>query len=162
MVSDKGRVWSEKTKRFLKIKPMDDHGHLGVCLYKDGTRRYAYIHRLVAKAFIPNPDNLPIVWHLYDDPSQNAVEDLVWGTQRDNLLDAAINGTAYVFTDEDRMRSYSISSIPVVATEVSSGRRKYFRSQGEAAKELRIPQSNIWKALNHQRHTAGGYIFEED
>ena len=50
---------------------------------------------------------------------------------------------------------------PIVAVNVSSKKKLYFRSQGKASKELGVPQSNIWKVLNKQRRTAGGYIFQE-
>ena len=52
MISNKARVWSERSQKFLKLKKMDKHGHLGVCLYLNGKRIYKYIHRLVAEAFI--------------------------------------------------------------------------------------------------------------
>lgn len=161
MVSDKGRVWSKKKKKFLKVKPMDNHGHLGVCLSKNGDQYYVYIHRLVAKAFIPNPNCLPVVRHVYDNPSQNAVEDLAWGTQLDNMRDAQRNGTAYILTDDDRDKGNRERMRPLVAIDVSSKKKSYFQSQGKASKELGIPQSNIWQVLNKRRRTAGGYIFQE-
>lgn len=161
MISNKGRVWSTKTKIFLKNKQLDDHEHLGVGLYKDGTCHYKYIHRLVADAFIPNPNNLPIVRHLYDDSTQNTVDDIEWGTQKDNMLDAINNKTFYYFTDEDRYFGNENRMIPVVAINLNTNEELYFRSQGEASRELKIPQGNIWKVLNNQRSTAGGYIFRK-
>lgn len=160
MISDKGRVWSEKTQQFIKVKPMDDHGHMGVCLCKNGSRYYRYIHRLVAKAFIPNPHNLPIVRHLYDDPSQNEVDDLAWGTQRDNIHDAINNKTAYVLTDVDREKHLSVMRTPIKAIKIDDDEYVLFRSQADASKSLGIQQSNIWKVLNGFRASAGGYRFE--
>lgn len=64
-------------------------GHLFIAT---GKYRKQYVHRLVAQAFIPNPDNLPIVRHLDDNPKNNHVENLAWGTQSDNMFDAARNG----------------------------------------------------------------------
>lgn len=161
MVSDKGRVWSERTQRFLKLKPLDDHGHLGVCLMVNGKPVYRYIHRLVAEAFIPNPENHPIVRHLYDDPSQNGVEDLAWGTQRDNMHDAISNGRSYTLTHEDRYKGNKDRMTPVVATNAITGKKTYFESQGVASRRLNIPQANIWKVMRGRRRTAGGYFFEE-
>ena len=160
MVSNKGRVWSERTQKFLKVKPMDAHGHLGVCLMHDGGRVYRYIHRLVAEAFIPNPDNLPVVRHLYDNPEYNSEEELAWGTQRDNAFDAMANGRAYMLTDEDRERSFRKTRTPIKATNVSTGESFTFKGQSEAGRTLRLPQANIWKVLNGQRPHAGGYYFE--
>ena len=43
------------------------------------------LHGLVARAFIPNPDNKPNVLHINDDPTNYLPENLIWGTQRDNM-----------------------------------------------------------------------------
>lgn len=160
MVSDKGRVWSAKTQKFLKLKSLDDHGHLGVCLYKNDYPYYRYIHRLVAEAFIPNPEEHPIIRHRDDMPFYNAVENLEWGSQFDNIHDCIRNGNNYILTDEDREKSYEKSRTPVKAIKIDDGSILYFKGQGEAAKALNIPQSNIWKVMNKERRSAGGYIFE--
>jgi len=160
MISDKGRVWSEKTQKFIKPKPMDNHGHLGVSLMSGGKHIYRYIHRLIAEAFMPNPDNLPIVRHLDDDPSENHIDNLAWGTQRDNSYDAIRYGTAYMLTDEDREKGFAKCRTPIKAIHVDTGRVYEFRGQNEASKELNIPQANIFKVLNNQRTHAKGYKFE--
>ena len=161
MISNKARVWSIKTQRFLTVKPMDDHGHLGVCLYKDGNRYYKYIHRLVAEAFIPNPNDLPIVRHLYDDPSQNEYKDLSWGTQKDNIHDCIKNGRAYFLTSKDRYKGNKDRMMAIIAINVKTGEQKTFESQNEASRSLKIPQANIYKVIHGKRHTAGGYLFKE-
>lgn len=159
MVSNKGRVWSEKTQRFLTVKPMDDHGHLGVCLCQDGRAYYRYIHRLVAEAFIPNPSRYPVVRHLDDDPGLDSEYDLAWGTQRDNIHDAIRNGRKYTLSKEDRERSYEKTRTPIKAIELSTGRVFNFVSQKEASRVLGIPQANIWKVLSGTRPRAQGFIF---
>ena len=59
-------------------------GYFIVCLYKNKTHKYYLIHRLVAEAFIPNPDNLPIINHKDEDKSNNCVENLEWCSHRYN------------------------------------------------------------------------------
>lgn len=68
-------------------------GHRAVSL-QDSERGaiQTYVHRLVAEAFIPNPDNLPFVLHWDDDPGNNRVENLRWGSRADNGRDAVRNG----------------------------------------------------------------------
>lgn len=161
LVSNKGRVWSKKKNGFIKVKPMDDHGHLGVCLSHNGVSCYMYIHRLVAEAFLPNPDNFPIVRHLYDDPSQNTDSDLAWGTQKDNMQDAIRNGTAYSLTAEDRYKGNRDRMTSLVAIDISTGKSLWFESQSEASRVLGIPQANIWQVLHGRRYSAGGYTFKE-
>lgn len=65
----KGQILKPQTKRL---------GYLKVDLYKDGQQKSFFIHRLVATAFIPNPDNLPTVNHKDENPSNNMVENLEW------------------------------------------------------------------------------------
>ena len=161
-VSDMGRVWSIKRRKFLRIKPLDDHGHLGVCLYKNGDRYYRYIHVLVAEAFIPNPHNHPFVRHIDDIPSNNTTDDLLCGTRRDNYLDSVRNGTAYILSDADREKGNADRKTPIIATNLFTKEKIYFKSQGEASRCLRIPQANIWKVLVGQRLRAGDYTFVYD
>lgn len=60
--------------------------------YEDGTIISKRVHRLVASAFIPNPENLPIVMHLDNDKSNNRVENLAWGTISENTQAAFNDG----------------------------------------------------------------------
>ena len=160
MISDRGRIWSSKTQKFLKPKPMDGHGHLGVCLRINGVAHYEYIHRLMAKAFIPNPKNYPIVRHLNDIPNDNYLDNFSWGTQKHNFEDSLRNGNVHFVTPEERELGLSKMRKPIIATNIRTGERKKINGQTEASKFLGIPQSNIWKVMNGERSHAGGYYFE--
>ena len=78
-VSNLGRVWSVKKNIFRKLRK-DRDGYLVVSLCKNGEYEWPQVHRLVAKAFIPNPENLPCVNHKDEDPTNNNVENLEWCT----------------------------------------------------------------------------------
>ena len=160
MISDCGRVWSEKSQKFLKVKPLDNHGHLGVCLHVNGQPMYRYIHQLMARAFIPNPNNYPNVRHLDDNPRYNYLDNFAWGTQKHNHEDCVRNGHAYFLTNEDREIGLEKLRIPVLATNLTTGEQTRFRGQSEAARFLGIQQANIWKVLRGERRHAGGYHFE--
>lgn len=83
-VSDRGRVKNIKNGKILKNK-IEPHGYAFVQLYKgDGKSKWIAIHRLVATAFIPNPDNLPQVNHLDEVKTNNNVENLKWCTASQN------------------------------------------------------------------------------
>lgn len=73
---------------------VNNSGYLRTALEKpDGSgRKNESIHRLVAQTFIPNPDNLPIVMHIDNDPLNNHVSNLKWGTQSDNIQQAFDEG----------------------------------------------------------------------
>ena len=78
-----GKVWSYKRKRFLK--PIaNEKGYLIVNLCKDGKVKKYMIHRLVAEAYIPNPNNLPQVDHIDENKTHNYLNNLQWITNRDN------------------------------------------------------------------------------
>ena len=93
-VSNLGNVRSLQCKepRILQQFDRDKCGHKYVELCKDGVSKKFLIHRLVAEAFIPNPDNLPIVMHKDNDPLNNHVSNLKWGTQSDNIQQAFDEG----------------------------------------------------------------------
>lgn len=79
-----GRVYSCKRKKYMAPSSLA-YGHQVVNLRKNGVSKAHYVHRLVAEAFIPNPDKLPIVHHIDEDPKNNNVENLQWCTQKENV-----------------------------------------------------------------------------
>lgn len=91
-VSDTGQVRNSRTGLILKSWPVKT-GHRQVALSISGIKKVFTIHRLVAIAHIPNPKGLPMVLHWDDNPENNRVENLRWGTRSDNLNDSVRNGT---------------------------------------------------------------------
>lgn len=77
-VSDEGMVKSLKFDKEKILKGVKARGYLQVGLWKDGKLVRKYIHRLVAEAFLPNPQNLLEVNHKDENPSNNHVENLEW------------------------------------------------------------------------------------
>lgn len=76
-VTENGDVWSVRRNRFLKLYK-NQLGYLHICLYKNNKQKSFYVHRLVAEAFLPNPDNLPCVNHKDEDKTNNNVKNLEW------------------------------------------------------------------------------------
>lgn len=87
IIYDDGRVWSEKRYKFLKPFPNPD-GYLLVDLHHDGKSYYRLVHRLVAVAFIPNPNNLPVVNHKNGVKTNCCCENLEWCTYKENTQHA--------------------------------------------------------------------------
>lgn len=97
MVSNLGRVKSlgrwingkNKGKRWQEEKIMKQQlfkcGYLYVCLWKERKMKYCRVHRLVAEAFIPNPNNYPIINHKDENRQNNNVENLEWCDQKYNV-----------------------------------------------------------------------------
>lgn len=83
-ISNLGRVWSKKSNRYMKPQK-DACGYMRVQLYMgNGKARTEKVHRLVALAFIDNPDNLPEVNHINHIRDDNRVENLEWVTHKEN------------------------------------------------------------------------------
>jgi len=74
------------------LKQSVANGYLNVGLSKNAKLKTYTVHRLVAIAFIPNPDNLPMINHLDGDKTNNYVSNLEWCTGRENSLHAIRNG----------------------------------------------------------------------
>lgn len=68
------------------------HGYKAVTLYKEGQRKMMLLHRVVAEAFIPNPENKPQVNHINGNKADNRVENLEWATAQENLDHAKKTG----------------------------------------------------------------------
>lgn len=84
-ISSKGRVKSIFARhKVLYLKP-HKKGYVGVALSRDGKKNYYFVHRIVAKAFIPNLENKPEVNHKNLDCSDNRIENLEWVTREENI-----------------------------------------------------------------------------
>lgn len=68
-------------------------GYQQVALFKDGIRELVFIHRLVATAFIPNPDDKPFVNHKDSNRNNNKINNLEWVTAKENSIHAHESGT---------------------------------------------------------------------
>lgn len=84
-VSDQGRVRNVRRGRILKPHIVGA-GYAQTTLSDRGSRRYLLIHRLVAQAFIPNPESKPQINHKNGIKTDNRVENLEWCTLSENLL----------------------------------------------------------------------------
>ena len=82
-ITEDGQVWSYRKQRFMKLSA-EKHGYLMANFWKDGTFKRFLVHRLVADAYIPNPDNLPQVNHKDENRHNNSVSNLEWCTAKYN------------------------------------------------------------------------------
>lgn len=75
-----GRIFSSFKQRFLRVQ-RQPLGYKIVTLSKDKKKKICLVHRLIAIAFIPNPDNKPNINHIDANPANNSIENLEWCTQ---------------------------------------------------------------------------------
>ena len=151
------RIQKDSLGRTTFINQRVLKGHVGSTFYpeinltKDGKHETKTIHRLVAQAFLPNPDNLPCVNHKDEKRNNNHVSNLEWCTyQHNNTYGTAI---------ERKIISNAINSgrPPVIQYDLSGnvvGRYEYGAAQ--VKRELGI---KIMNCLHHECATAGGYVW---
>lgn len=136
-----GRIRSNFNKfykeHFLTIQT-DKGGYHRVTLYKDGKPRFIPVHRLMAVAFIPNPENKPQVDHINGIRTDNRVENLRWTTNKENVgnSNTLIHKTALMQGGRNPM------AIPVVSVDITTGEVRYFGAASEALPELGIKGRN--------------------
>lgn len=91
-VSDQGRVRNIKRGGRIMALSTVTHGYIVANLSKDGKTRSVLVHRIVAKAFIPNPENKEQVNHIDGIKSNNSADNLEWVTPHENILHAINTG----------------------------------------------------------------------
>lgn len=110
----KGRILSPK---------IDKQRHYVVNLKVGGKQAHRYVHRLVAMAHIGPPDGpRAVARHLDDDPSNNRLENIAWGSESDNKMDSVRNGTHYHATRTHCPRGHPYSGDNLYILPGSGGR----------------------------------------
>ncbi len=85
-ITEDGRLYSTRSEKFLK-PDLDRYGYFYYVFSIDGIRYTEKAHRLVAKAFIPNPENKPTVNHKNGIRNDNRKENLEWATLKEQQAD---------------------------------------------------------------------------
>lgn len=129
-VSTLGRV---KGKYRIKSQQDNGKGYLMVRLNKNGESRWHLVHRLVAKAFIENPQNKPTVNHIDGNRKNNKFNNLEWATYSENNL--------HSYRSNGRK---SALAVPIYCIETG----KIYKSSYDASKDTGIPQSSINRCAN--------------
>ena len=91
-INREGLVLNNRTGKILK--PVIDYKNYSVVeLHVDGIRTAKKLHRLLASAFIPNPNNLPVIDHLDRNRQNNSLDNLRWATIEENGKNRTLKGT---------------------------------------------------------------------
>lgn len=150
-VSNMGNVRNVRRNKLLRLQK--NQGYIRVWLYKNGIQTGLRVHRLVAQAFLPNPDNLPEVNHLDEDKSNNRVENLEfcdrkynvnYGTAKIRAKETAIkNGYCTGLSREEYKKKYRDKN----KEKIREKHREYYEKNKEKSRE----QSREYKKKNREK-----------
>lgn len=149
-VSNHGRI-----RRLLWriVDGRNQNGYRRINLCKNGVSKPFLIHRLVAEAFLPNPEGYPIVNHKDERPGNNRVDNLEWCDHEHN---------ANWGTNKERISAHSKNKSAVVAVDIKTGEEVTYPSVAAAGKALAgkcVGGSSISEAASGKRKTAYGKIW---
>ena len=165
MISDDGKVWSEKKQGWLKPK-LDHNGYHQVCLYANNGHTMKYVHRLVAEAFIQNVDCLPEVNHIDECKTNNAVTNLEWCSGKYNANYGTRNKRATAHTDiqarnaKTRQTKELKYGKPVIQKTLDGEVIARFNCIHEASRKTGFYHGDISNTCRGKQRTCKGYIWE--
>lgn len=148
-VSNHGRIFSRVSKRILQGGTTKD-GYCYFAAYKNKQRTNIFVHRAVAMAFIPNPDNYPVVNHKDENPSNNSVTNLEWCS------------VSYNNTYNNKSKKSCRVNRPVYQYSLDGSLEARYFSVREAGRELGVSSGNIVLCCNQELYTAYDKVFSYD
>lgn len=133
--------------RLIKGKLNRKTGYISLCYWVAGEREYIYVHRAVALAFLPNPNNLPFVNHKDENPQNNHVDNLEWCTHEYNCNYGTSKSRMI-----DKMRKYAVYQCTLEGRVIA-----LFASINEAARFMGVNSSLISRACRGQSESVKGF-----
>ena len=144
-VSNLGKVRNIKSGRVLKPS-LNNNGYLRLFLCENNKRKHLYLHRIIATAFIDNPEEKPCVNHIDENKTNNDLSNLEWCTVRENL----IHGTRTKRAAEKCFKK-------VIQLDLNDNVLNEFESIKQAGQKTGALARNISSCCNGKRKSAGGY-----
>ena len=154
-ISNKGRVWSEKTKNFLAQNPKSKTcPYLSVCLISEGKQKTYPVHRLVAESFLDGREKGKEVNHIDGNKRNNDFTNLEWVTKSENSIHAFNHGLRKSVSTQIVA---AINSRKRKVLNIDTG--KEYESIVECAKDIGGQHSGVSKCLSGERESYYGYRF---
>ena len=161
MVSNTGLVKRISTNHILSFG--NKKRYYTVALHSNGVRKDRYVHRLVALAFLPNPNNLKYVNHIDHNIHNNHVENLEWCTSSENARHSYEKGRRTeeykTIRKETTLKMIEATKKAVIQYDLNMKQLNIFESGAEAERRTGVNARGISFVCRGKRKTAGGYIW---
>lgn len=141
-VSNTGKILSKRTGKILKTQINPGNGYKMLVLSGEKEKKTVTVHRVVAKAFIDNPDNLGFINHKDENKMNNNASNLEWCTK------------AYNNTYGSKIERYYK---PIIQIDIETGEETLWRSCIFPEKAGIASKKNISACCRGLRNKAGGY-----
>lgn len=135
-------------------------GYRKVHITENGIKCHEYIHRIVAKAFVPNPQNKPCVNHIDNDPANNNADNLEWVTKWENTNWMIVQGR-FRRTEQWLSRLHESQKemyVPVIGTNCETGEEMYFE-RVNAVRESGFRPGEVSRCINGKRKSHKGHTW---
>lgn len=164
-ISNEGRVRNVDYRGTGKVRYFNPNynskGYPRVGLVKGGKQKHYSIHRLVAKSFVPNPNNKPHVNHLDEDKRNNRADNLDWVTNKENS-NYGTKGKR-IAASHNKLGTYKklarMKSMPIIRVSLIGGERKRYKSLQSTTKDGFNPGC-VSNVLKGRAKTHKDYIWE--
>lgn len=158
-ISNLGKIYSSAYRKFFKIR-IDRYGYPVVSLKKIKSHPMN-VHRLVALAFIPNPENKPQVNHINGIKTDNSVKNLEWNTVQENInhsISMGLKGTRKGYKFSYKIQQ-PLKRKPVFQYDLYGNLLNEFESQTEASLKLGINIVYISRSCRRECESTNGFVF---
>lgn len=159
-VSSEGQVRNSRTGHLLSLHVNGAEGvakYVSVGLWRNNIPTYKYVHRIVAEAFIPNPENKQYVNHIDCNPKNNQVSNLEWCTASENMRHAAAMGVIKTDIEASRRNIQAYNAQHSIKVRRSDG--EIYSSVRAAAAASGVTPDRIRRAIDTHK-CVDGYFYE--
>lgn len=166
LISNYGRIKSlnfhrENREKILKFRKTGWGNYWVIHLCKNGIAKNNFVHRLVAKTFIPNVENKPQINHIDGNQENCKAINLEWVTAQENSQHAHDIGLQ-INTDKQRIATSNACSKRVSQYDKNGNFIKTYKSMKEAQDITNIKSCTISLCCNKKKKTAGGFIWKKE
>ena len=146
-------VGSYRRPCFIKKQTvMKRKGYLIVTLSFNKKHKQVLVHRLVALAFISNPENKPQVNHIDGNKQNNCVSNLEWATDKENMIHASRHGLLNIHEP--------LNKRPVLMFDLKGNFIREYESRRAVTKDIGIDSASVYNVTRGKLKQTHGYIFK--